>query len=231
MFGLKYLRNYVGEISWFERLPSMTETELHSEVSVGTTEGRSVSPAASEDGLLAHQPNLSFVTWAIRRNPFKSKHQSKARRDPRLESVLPMLRKKCQALCTGNGATRRYVDEMRETEREVKCISRTLTAGLFQHIGATFFNAYMGHEYSDTNQSSHVDYDRQVNTRAMMEELRVLRAKFDVTEDDDEQRALEEDVAGKILWLCWCGICAEVDQILPEVVSYIREEGNLLDHA
>ncbi|KAI6144483.1 hypothetical protein BKA82DRAFT_1004831 [Pisolithus tinctorius] len=86
----------------------------------------------------------------------------------------------------------------------------------------------MGHEYSDTNQSSHVDYDRQVNARAMMEELRVLRAKLDVTEDDDEQRALQEDVARKILWLCWCGICAEVDQLLPEVVSYIREEGNLL---
>ncbi|KAI6147945.1 hypothetical protein BKA82DRAFT_239052 [Pisolithus tinctorius] len=43
-------------------------------------------------------------------------------------------------------------------------------------------------------------------------------------EDEDEQRALEEDITGKILWVSWCGILSEVQQLLPEVVSYIRRE-------
>ncbi|KAI5984916.1 hypothetical protein F5J12DRAFT_62720 [Pisolithus orientalis] len=58
-------------------------------------------------------------------------------------------------------------------------------------------------------------------------EVEALQAKLDATVDEDEQRALEEDVTGKILWLCWCGICAEVDQLLPKVVDYIRREGNM----
>ncbi|KAI5984903.1 hypothetical protein F5J12DRAFT_62392 [Pisolithus orientalis] len=61
----------------------------------------------------------------------------------------------------------------------------------------------------------------------MIKEVQALQAKLDATVDEDEQRALEEDVTGKILWLCWCGICAEVDQLLPKVVNYIRREGNM----
>ncbi|KAI5998204.1 hypothetical protein EDD15DRAFT_302970 [Pisolithus albus] len=29
------------------------------------------------------------------------------------------------------------------------------------------------------------------------------------------------------MWLCWCGICAELDELLPKVVDYIRREGNM----
>ncbi|KAI6041701.1 hypothetical protein EDC04DRAFT_2666574, partial [Pisolithus marmoratus] len=61
----------------------------------------------------------------------------------------------------------------------------------------------------------------------MFREIEALQAKLEETEDEDEQRALEEDVTGKILWLCWCGICAQVDELLPKVVDYIRREGNM----
>ncbi|KAI6101075.1 hypothetical protein EV401DRAFT_2027800 [Pisolithus croceorrhizus] len=59
----------------------------------------------------------------------------------------------------------------------------------------------------------------------MVEDIKALQVKLDATNDEDEQRALEEDVTGKILWLLWCGICAEVDEILPKVVNYIQREG------
>ncbi|KAI6001736.1 hypothetical protein EDC04DRAFT_1059317 [Pisolithus marmoratus] len=39
LFGLKYLRNYIGEITLFERLPLMIETDSLSEGSVGSAEG------------------------------------------------------------------------------------------------------------------------------------------------------------------------------------------------
>lgn len=48
--------------------------------------------------------------------------------------------------------------------------------------------------------------------------------KLDATDDEDEQRALEEDMTGMILWFSWCGILSEVEQLLAEVVNYIRRE-------
>ncbi|KAI6145873.1 hypothetical protein BKA82DRAFT_1003979 [Pisolithus tinctorius] len=37
----------------------------------------------------------------------------------------------------------------------------------------------------------------QLNTPFMVQEIRVLQAKLDAAGDDDEQRALGEDVTGK----------------------------------
>ncbi|KAI5985695.1 hypothetical protein EDC04DRAFT_2827679 [Pisolithus marmoratus] len=65
----------------------------------------------------------------------------------------------------------------------------------------------------------------------MFREIEALQAKLNETVDEDEQRALEEDVTGKILWLSWCGICAEVDELLPMVVDYLQKEANMRDHA
>ncbi|KAI6001712.1 hypothetical protein EDC04DRAFT_2789162 [Pisolithus marmoratus] len=67
----------------------------------------------------------------------------------------------------------------------------------------------------------------------MVQEIEALQAKLDETVDEDEQRALEEDVTGRILWLCWCGICAEVDELLPKVLDYLRRERSMgvRDHA
>ncbi|KAI6100809.1 hypothetical protein EV401DRAFT_855539 [Pisolithus croceorrhizus] len=61
----------------------------------------------------------------------------------------------------------------------------------------------------------------------MVQQIEELQVKLDTTEDEDQKRALEEDVTGKILWLCWCGICAEVDELLPKVVDYLRREENM----
>ncbi|KAI6152856.1 hypothetical protein EDD17DRAFT_1121229 [Pisolithus thermaeus] len=71
-----------------------------------------------------------------------------------------------------------------------------------------------------------IDYDRLLDTPSTVQQIEALQVKLDTTEDEDEQRALEEDVTGKILWLCWCGICAEVDELLPKVVDYLRKEEN-----
>ncbi|KAI6102877.1 hypothetical protein F5141DRAFT_235953 [Pisolithus sp. B1] len=68
-------------------------------------------------------------------------------------------------------------------------------------------------------------YDRQLDAPSMVEDIKALQVKLDATKDEDEQRALEEDVTGKMLWFLWCGICAEVDELLPKVVNYIRREG------
>ncbi|KAI6101060.1 hypothetical protein EV401DRAFT_819111 [Pisolithus croceorrhizus] len=72
--------------------------------------------------------------------------------------------------------------------------------------------------------SGRVDYDRQLDTASLVQEIEALQVELDAATDEGEQRALEEDVTGKILWLCWCGICAEADDLLPKVVDYVRRE-------
>ncbi|KAI5986983.1 hypothetical protein F5J12DRAFT_574661 [Pisolithus orientalis] len=168
------------------------------------------SPSTEEDGLLARTPKLSCADW-----------------DPHLEVVLPVLCKRCYTLCTKNDAPRRYANEKQKVEHELRSISETLGADLLQHILLVFVHAYFEHECSRTTQASCIEYDRQLYIPSMIEEVEALQAKLNTTEDEDEQRALEEDVTGKILWLCRCGISAEVEQLLPKVVDYIRREGNM----
>ncbi|KAI6022800.1 hypothetical protein PISMIDRAFT_687264 [Pisolithus microcarpus 441] len=74
--------------------------------------------------------------------------------------------------------------------------------------------------------SSNLNAFRSVDTHSILQDIRALQTTLDATDDDDEQRVLEEDVTGQILWLSWCGILSEVEQRLPEVVNYIRREGN-----
>ncbi|KAI6152846.1 hypothetical protein EDD17DRAFT_1633994, partial [Pisolithus thermaeus] len=78
-----------------------------------------------------------------------------------------------------------------------------------------------------TGRASNIKCDRPLNIASMVQEIEALQVKLDATEDEDEQRALEEDVTGKILWLCWCGICAEVEELLPKVADYLRREENM----
>ncbi|KAI6142965.1 heterokaryon incompatibility protein-domain-containing protein [Pisolithus tinctorius] len=180
IFGFPLLSNYVGKITFFERLPWMMETNPRSECSVGNVEAH---------GLQAHL--------------FKGTRQSNAAQDPRLEVMI--------------SAPRRSADEKQKVVREFESFSRTPSAGLLKYIVIAL--AY--HHYGWSRPSRGIEYDRHFNTPSMIQEIEALQAKLSATEDEDEQRALEEDVTGKILWLCWCGICTEVDELLPKVVDYI----------
>ncbi|KAI6042414.1 hypothetical protein EDC04DRAFT_1002612 [Pisolithus marmoratus] len=138
LFGLQYLRNYIGEITLFERLPSMVQTDSLSEGSVG---------AAEEDSLLVHPPKLTCTNWVMTCNLFNRRQQSNADEDSRLEVVLPLLRRRCQNLRTEHDAPRRYADEMKKVVREVESILQTLGSGLLKYIANTFFKTYLEHEH------------------------------------------------------------------------------------
>ncbi|KAI6042385.1 hypothetical protein EDC04DRAFT_1000199 [Pisolithus marmoratus] len=223
MFGLKYLRNYIGKITFFESFPSILKTNPP----------RDILPAAGvakADGSPAYPSKLSRTILVTRCNLPNNGLQSDAhaQSDPRLKVVLPLLRKRCQILCARHNVLHWYTDETHKVECELKFISQTLGDDLLKHIRTSFYNAYREQEYSTkaSAQASHMTYDRQLNIPSAIQEIERLQMKLDAAKDEDEQRALEEDVTGKILWLCWCGVCTEVDQLLPKVVDYIRREGN-----
>ncbi|KAI6137298.1 hypothetical protein F5141DRAFT_78627 [Pisolithus sp. B1] len=220
LFGLKYLRNYIGEITFFAKLPRMVETDSPSDV-------LSVC-AAEEDGLLPHPPILSCANWLARCSLLRGSHQSDAvQSDARHEVVLPLLHRRCQTLRTRYDARHRYATEKQKVEYELKSILQTLGADLLEHIADTFRNRGSEHSAGFTGQASSIKYDRRLDAPSIILEIEALQGKLNITEDEDEQRALEEDVTGKILWLCWCGICAEVDELLPKVVGYLWREENM----
>lgn len=148
--------------------------------------------------------------------------------DLRLEDVLPLLHRRFQTLLERHNTPHRYVIERQGMEGDIKSVLQTPSADLLEHIMSAFFRADYEHQWSEaTHLESSPMYDRQLNTRSMVQDIKALQAKLDATKDEGEQRALQEDITGQILWLFWCGICSEVDELLPKVVDYIRREVNI----
>ncbi|KAI6038842.1 hypothetical protein EDC04DRAFT_1841431 [Pisolithus marmoratus] len=207
LFGHEYLRNYIGDIKFFEKLSWVIATTSLGEALVGT---------AKEDmKLLAQPPTLPFVSSV------------NDAQDSRLH-VVPLLVRRCQVLSAEHDVPHRYADEKQKIQHELKSISQTPCAGLLTHIIDTLTTPTLECLTSHVCPAYHgyAFYDRQLDTHSTIQQIRELKVKFDVTEDDDERRTLEEDITGKILWLCWCGICAEVDGLLPKIVDCIRRETN-----
>lgn len=125
MFGLGVLKNYLGEITFFQRLPSIMEEYLRSEDSTGTAGGV---------GLSACPSNSSFVR-AVTPSLFESRLAPNVGHDSCYETDPPLLLKKCETL----GG--RSLDETRKTQHDVKTISQTLGVGLLEHIRAFFLDA------------------------------------------------------------------------------------------
>ncbi|KAI6042337.1 hypothetical protein EDC04DRAFT_996420 [Pisolithus marmoratus] len=128
MFGLKYLRNFVGETTFFKDLKSLTVTESRSEVSVGGAGGQPVTS------------KLSFVSWVMTHNLLKRQLPSEIPQEPRLKVLLPLLRRRCQGLDPFEDMSHQHAEEQK-TEHEVKSLSQTLGAGLLEYISTIFNNA------------------------------------------------------------------------------------------
>ncbi|KAI6106436.1 hypothetical protein EDD16DRAFT_1629058 [Pisolithus croceorrhizus] len=224
--------------------------------SVGAAEGWSVIPCSSEndivaleDGSRVRPPKLSCANSAMRRNLFQGGWQfTAAKSDPRLEVVLPLLNRRLEALygMFHLPSWAACVDERQRVEDEMKSILQTLGVNLLEHIRITVYNAYREHttwpggpiissfraSSCPSTEAAHrvtrLKYDRQLNIPSMVQDIMALQATLDATKNEDEQRTLEEDATGKILWLFLCGICAEVDELLPKVVGYIQERRNMM---
>ncbi|KAI6147787.1 hypothetical protein BKA82DRAFT_4144198 [Pisolithus tinctorius] len=192
MFGLEHLKNFVGEVTFFERLPSIMETRLHNGGSVGTAGG---------SGLPAHPFNLLF--------------------NARREVVVPRLLERCNVL--GQQTGRSVLRAMRNAQDEVASISQTLGAGLLEHIRATLLDVCEGNPSRRTDQIGDTDHDT-ANARSTVKEIVALQMTLQGAEDENEKRALEEDITGKILWCCWHAVFSEVDQLLANVVESVQKK-------
>lgn len=116
---------------------------------------------------------------------------------------------------------RRLTMRKQTRHHEIEFISRSLSAGLLEHICVTLHNVWEYDESRRRDQADHTGFD-MARVHSMVQEVETLQAQLEATEDDDEQRALEEDITGRILWFYWCGIHSEVDHILALVANETR---------
>ncbi|KAI5985151.1 heterokaryon incompatibility protein-domain-containing protein [Pisolithus albus] len=194
IFGLESLNNYVGNITFFKELHSMLETRMQREsICIRKTDA-----AGSRDGPSARR---ATSTWS----PFRSR----AALNPGKETVVPPLLEKCRAFNPLVGS-HRYLVARQQVRCEIKSISQTLGVGLLEYIHTTIRDACEDEIIQDTAHA------RRVDIHSTLQEIKTLQTILDTTDDEDEQRALEEDVTGKVLWISWCGILSELEQLLAE---------------
>ncbi|KAI6018865.1 hypothetical protein EDC04DRAFT_440870 [Pisolithus marmoratus] len=218
IFSLESLKDYIGEIRFFKELRSMVEIQpQYRSISI-----RNTNNATSGDGLSARPATLPWT-------PFKFK----SAQNPHLEIVVPPLLEKCKAF-SPLVDSHRYLVAKQQALCEVKSISQSLSVGLLQYIYTAILDASEDETHGvDSRNGSHLlststdtTYVGLVDMRSTLHEIKALQTKLDATDDEDEQRALEEDVTGRILWFTWCGILSEAKQRLSEVVDCIRRERN-----
>lgn len=205
IFGLENLKDYIGEIAFFKELPSMLETLSH-----GSACFLSSNISALADGLPA-RPATPWWTHIIP-GMVRNLHN---------ELVVPPLVEKCKAFYPLADPDL-YCTARERALREVKSISQTLGVELLRQICTVIPDASV-HEMHGMQVTIHA---RRVDVHSTLQDIMALQRKLDGTEDDDERRALEEDVTGQILWLSLYGTISEVKQRLPEVSNYIEREGD-----
>ncbi|KAI5984773.1 hypothetical protein EDC04DRAFT_2615580, partial [Pisolithus marmoratus] len=169
LFGLKYLGNYIGKIMFFEKLPTMIQTDSLGKGSVGTAVREEINP-------------MQKRTYVL---------------------------KLCYLCCAG--------------------VAKMFVQSVMRHVGMLTKRIKCTRA---TRQASNIDYDRQLGT-PMVREIKRLQAKLDDTEDEDERRALEEDVTGKARTVSSYYIptlrmvYSLIDPVVLLVVDYIRREGEM----
>ncbi|KAI6110341.1 hypothetical protein EV401DRAFT_1994258, partial [Pisolithus croceorrhizus] len=179
-------------------------------------QGRRSARYTERNGLSTRLPNLlSFSSAGLRL--FGGRLQPNTEQNQHGEVVVSLLVNKFERLHEHS------YSEKSKTQIEVESIARTLSVGLLEHIFRTLLDASEGKPQRGS--VGHADSDT-VNVHSTIREIEALRVRFQATEDDDEHRALEEDITGKILWFYRCGIRSEVDQVLSGVINYISTGPN-----
>ncbi|KAI6100781.1 hypothetical protein EDD16DRAFT_440617 [Pisolithus croceorrhizus] len=168
MFGIDCLQELVGEITFFERLPLIMQTWRRGHGS--PTYLSSPSSASSEP-------------WD---NPECLDLLSKWK-GPRYETV-----------AVHDVLSLRYADgedlliKKEAKQHQLEFISESLSIRLLESIYV--FSAEERGE--DEDQLVHTDFDMAL-VRSTIQEVEALQARLETTEDDNEQRALEEDLTGQ----------------------------------
>lgn len=140
---------------------------------------------------------------------------------------------------------------MQGVQREIAAISKTLGIKLLKEMAIIYTETYdVLRPLKGNLDRSCMEYDmskpiteficslppqntasRHGNIHNMVQEIKALQTTLDFTENIDEQLALEEDIAGKILWTCYSGLRSAVGHIPTKVLHNVLENDKMCNLA
>ncbi|KIM51092.1 hypothetical protein SCLCIDRAFT_12211 [Scleroderma citrinum Foug A] len=219
LFGGEDLRDYIGDISFFDQLARGVDTSIANAVDaeIGADQSKDKS-------LTSGSPSVVH------------KLRGKELAATLLESM---------SISRGGSYDRlRWLSENKRMVQLAESISRSLGIVILEDLSVAYntarddFNSQGGKD-NDRRLARHPQVQpiqgiylqrpiaRNTTIKSMVEDVKALQVKLNTTEDDDEQCALEEDITGRILLICWCGIHSEIEPVLAEAsqaMEYIMKD-------
>ncbi|KAI6043684.1 hypothetical protein EDC04DRAFT_636226 [Pisolithus marmoratus] len=198
MFGIKYFETHVGKITFFKELSTGREPNPD----LGT-------PDEAQDS------SINALVKTLRRR------MDKVRENPR--------------------------QRMQGVKHEIGAISKTLGIKLLEEVAAVYSQAYHAlcplkgnldrgcTEYDMSKPIAEFISSLLPQTSVsphggihnMVEEIKELQKKLDTTENNDEKLALEEDITGRILWVCHSGLRSAVGHVQAKVLNSVLKEDKM----
>ncbi|KAG6333799.1 hypothetical protein ID866_5294 [Astraeus odoratus] len=222
IFGGGRFKDYVGDITFFE----LTNVVGGNNGEAGAKVTGLRSPFVTQSGHTAADHLNSRTTESNSTDsqcPPLHAHsvngeQIEAVDYPRVVNLAEILMERMSVAISGCVDEKLQAAQKTELHRNLEELrSASFGMELLRIIGITYQKSLEG------KQIDNVD-DVRRNIRSLVEEVRTLEGKLVVCEDEDEERALEEDITGKILLACWLGIRSEIEQVLTKVVALIIDD-------
>lgn len=205
VFGGSHFKEFVGELTFFHRLALM--------VAAKRSDGACTEPASlcKVVGTCALSDNPSPASPAL-----YSLKDTEAAQDLRAETLVKQL----TLIANLDIGTGQYIRERTIWDQALQLKSVPFGVELLRTIGSVYTNlrqdAFWYHRRG--RHVRNIDFS-EYTIHSLVEEVKELRETLLLPRADSEQRALEEDMTGKILLVCWYGVRLEIKEVLEKVVD------------
>lgn len=244
IFGIKHLENYVGDIT-FKNLTRISEPKSsyraaatdvinlsayepllpgRPSVVLGETRGNNESEVAQDpcdEELNSLSPEVTQSCTRVPPSPSNSPEVAQA---ALIEALTTRLLKNIRT----EGAPFKSHDK-RKIKRKAVSISNTLGFAVLEdfctaisaNASRYLFDLFYTSSARGREMIKHGVDCESCNIGAELQHITTLQDELDKVNDEDEKRALEEDITGKILWVFWAGLHREVKDIPVKIVDRI----------
>lgn len=205
VFGGNRFKEYVGQLTFFHRLPLMMAKERN---------GRACAELVGS-GSPYKITALSGGSSRVSPDPYDWE-ETEAAKGLRADALVQQL------MLTANSDVDpgHYTRQPTTWDQALHLKSASFGVELLREIGSVYTNLMRAVLWYNRRAVDTCNVDvRMYNIPILVEEVEELREKLLLVRSDSERRALEEDITGKIILVCWCGVRLEIEQVLEKVVD------------
>ncbi|KAI6100774.1 hypothetical protein EDD16DRAFT_1653340 [Pisolithus croceorrhizus] len=214
IFGGGRFRGYVGDISFSDLSQAIDDTGTHAKNNERSAVTRDENPQVACEVAVVECNHHATVSTSE-----GSDERIQTVEDARVVALAEKLMKRMPA------ESGWLIDQKLWSEEKVKMYHeaeelRSTSFGL-QLLYVISTSYHRSSEGGVNGKHGHTHAQKVGIIRSLIQDVRTLEAKLDTVEDEDEKRALEEDIAGKILLACWRGVRSEIEKVLSRVANHI----------